>query len=162
MDGARQAFVMLVDLRDCTEIFVSLVPTGLRSGRMARLRIEAFFVILLLFVAFACGQRSATTPRSTGGATAPPAQFIVLQAERYPNLGKFSSPGFPENYPNNTNITWRIEAGNGDDVFLMFDHFDLEGPRKLDWKCTWDYVAVYDGNNNLIGRLFQITPNLIL
>ncbi|XP_078607820.1 uncharacterized protein LOC144879857 [Branchiostoma floridae x Branchiostoma japonicum] len=112
---------------------------------MDRQRIEAFFVILLLFVAFACGQRSA---RSAGGTTAPPAQFIVLQAERG-REGYLTSPGFPENYPNRTNIKWRIEAGNGDVVHLAFDHFDLERRQVLKRNCSWDFVAVYDHNNNL-------------
>eukprot|EP00058_Branchiostoma_floridae_P019490 XP_002604980.1 hypothetical protein BRAFLDRAFT_92623 [Branchiostoma floridae] len=121
-------------------------------GRMARLRIEAFFVILPLFVAFTCGQRSATSPPSAGGATAPPAQFVVLQAER-DREGYLTSLGFPENYPNRSNITWRIEAGNGDVVHLAFDQFDLERRQVLNRKCTWDYVAVYDGTNNLKDKL---------
>ncbi|XP_078689849.1 mannan-binding lectin serine protease 1-like [Branchiostoma floridae x Branchiostoma belcheri] len=118
----------------------------------SRLR-ATLFAVLLISVAFVCGQQTATPPRPTGGTTTPSEQVIVLQAERG-RKGNLSSPGFPDNYPNNTKITWRIEATLTDDeVRLEFYHFDLER-RKLSGNCSWDSVAVYNADNVLIVRRF--------
>ncbi|XP_035684202.1 uncharacterized protein LOC118421148 [Branchiostoma floridae] len=95
---------------------------------MVRRRIDAFCAVLLVSVAFVCGQQSAT--------------LIVLQAERHE--GNFTSPGFPNNYPNNTNMTWRIEADSDDVVHLKFVRFDLEGI----FFCLWDYVVVHGSIND--------------
>ncbi|XP_066291004.1 uncharacterized protein [Branchiostoma lanceolatum] len=116
---------------------------------MHRRIFDALFGVHIVFVAFVCGQEGATPPRSAGGAAPPPGQFIVLQAE-LGREGRLNSPGFPGNYPNRTNITWRIEAGD-DVVRLAFDHFDVE-KSKLRRNCSYDYVAVYDGINDLKGK----------
>ncbi|KAI8519716.1 hypothetical protein Bbelb_029730 [Branchiostoma belcheri] len=118
----------------------------------SRLR-TALFAVLLISVAFVCGQQTATPARPTGGHQTPSDKVIVLQAERG-RKGNLSSPGFPDNYPNNTKITWRIEATLTDDVVrLGFYHFDLERPN-FSGNCSWDSVAVYDADNVLIVRRF--------
>ncbi|KAI8519717.1 Carboxylesterase 5A [Branchiostoma belcheri] len=113
----------------------------LRSQKMYRRLVDALFVVLVISVAFVCGQRTATPVQPEGGATNPSGQVIVLQAERG-RVGHLSSPGFPDNYPIRRSITWRIESTSYDDVVhLAFDHFDLERPT---WRgnCSYDSVTV--------------------
>ncbi|CAH1271331.1 CHRNB3 [Branchiostoma lanceolatum] len=110
-------------------------------------RMDALFVVLLVSVTFVCGQQGATSPPRPEGTTTP----IVFRAERG-SFEAFESPGYPDEYPNSMNITWRIEARNDDDVVhLAFDHFDLERPD-VNEDCSWDFVAVYDGINDLKGK----------
>ncbi|XP_066290517.1 uncharacterized protein [Branchiostoma lanceolatum] len=122
---------------------------------MDRRRIVALFVILLASVAFVCGQQNTTSTRPTEGATesatAQSGQVILLLADR--EKRRISSPGYPDNpYPNDMSITWRVAVNHslpGDNVVhLEFDHFELEEEPD----CVWDYVAVYDGINNVKGK----------
>ncbi|XP_078689831.1 membrane frizzled-related protein-like [Branchiostoma floridae x Branchiostoma belcheri] len=120
---------------------------------------------LLVLVTFACGQQgSGPQPGSEEPPTVPavsdgvPPTEVKLQA----GSGVFNSPGFPDNYPNNTHIRWNIEATFGNCVRLTFDQFDLE-KSEINPTCIWDYVAVYnrDGTDNrdvLIGKFCGNTP----
>ncbi len=63
--------------------------------------------------------------------------------------GNFSSPGFPEFYPNGASNTWIINSGVR--VQVTFDAFSLQSCAD----CACDYVDVRDGPlfmRPLIGR----------
>uniref|UniRef100_A0A8D0ETG7 CUB domain-containing protein n=1 Tax=Strix occidentalis caurina TaxID=311401 RepID=A0A8D0ETG7_STROC len=60
--------------------------------------------------------------------------------------GKFQSPFYPRNYPNNANCVWEIEVKSNFHVTLTF----------RDVQCLSDYVEVYDGplhTSPLLGKL---------
>jgi len=56
--------------------------------------------------------------------------------------GDISSPGFPEDYPNQANCAQLLRAPVNQSVHLSFDEFQVEdgGPN-----CNWDAVEVFDG-----------------
>ncbi|XP_071605716.1 scavenger receptor cysteine-rich domain-containing protein DMBT1-like isoform X3 [Heliangelus exortis] len=54
--------------------------------------------------------------------------------------GTLQSPFYPNNYPNNANCVWEIEAESNFLVTLVFRDVQMEGGR-----CLSDYLAVYDG-----------------
>ncbi|XP_045709956.1 LOW QUALITY PROTEIN: deleted in malignant brain tumors 1 protein [Phyllostomus hastatus] len=53
--------------------------------------------------------------------------------------GRFSSPFYPGNYPNNARCVWDIEVQNNDYVTVVFRDVQLEG------NCNYDYIEVFDG-----------------
>ncbi|KAL9988076.1 hypothetical protein ACROYT_G002476 [Oculina patagonica] len=57
--------------------------------------------------------------------------------------GRFTSPNYPWNYPNNQHCTWLIEAPPGQYIYLYFGSFGLES----DYNCGYDVVEVFDGNS---------------
>ncbi|XP_066096260.1 deleted in malignant brain tumors 1 protein isoform X11 [Saccopteryx bilineata] len=64
--------------------------------------------------------------------------------------GYFSSPFYPEDYPNNARCVWDIEVRNNDRVTVVFRDVQLEG------NCNYDYIEVFDGpyhSSPLIGRI---------
>ncbi|KAI8494928.1 CUB and sushi domain-containing protein 2 [Branchiostoma belcheri] len=68
------------------------------------------------------------------------------------NFGSFTSPGYPENYPNNANCSWQISVNTGEVIAFRFSQFSLEGGSS----CPWDYLAIYDGSDStapLLARL---------
>ncbi|TKS79508.1 CUB domain-containing protein 2 [Collichthys lucidus] len=69
--------------------------------------------------------------------------------------GNFSSPHFPNIYPNNINCHWSITLAAGYRIKLFFPAMDLEDRNSLSDECDYDYVAVYDGESQtdpLLGR----------
>ncbi|KAM4552130.1 CUB domain-containing protein 2 [Odontesthes bonariensis] len=69
--------------------------------------------------------------------------------------GNFSSPHFPNIYPNNINCHWSITLAAGYRIKLFFPVMDLEGRNSLSNECDYDSVAVYDGDSQrdtLLGR----------
>ncbi|MEQ2175991.1 hypothetical protein GOODEAATRI_023474, partial [Goodea atripinnis] len=69
--------------------------------------------------------------------------------------GNFSSPHFPNIYPNNINCHWSITLEAGYRIKLFFPVVDLEGRNSLSDECDYDSVSVYDGDSQadaLIGR----------
>ena len=49
-----------------------------------------------------------------------------------------TTPGWPQNYPNNADCTWLIATPDADEeVFLRFTHFSLEDNR-----CRYDFAKV--------------------
>ncbi|XP_007935102.1 deleted in malignant brain tumors 1 protein [Orycteropus afer afer] len=64
--------------------------------------------------------------------------------------GQFSSPFYPENYPNNARCVWDIEVQNNYRVTVIFRDVQLEGG------CRYDYIEVFDGpyhSSPLIARV---------
>jgi len=75
------------------------------------------------------------------------AQVVVLD-ERYDNFGEISSPGFPHDYPPNTNMTWKIVTDPGFVIEIDITDFYLEASYDEDMggKCVYDYVTISDGD----------------
>ncbi|XP_062974319.1 CUB domain-containing protein 2 [Elgaria multicarinata webbii] len=55
--------------------------------------------------------------------------------------GSITSPDYPENYPNNAECHWVIQATSNSVVKLIFVDFQMEN----DEQCNFDYVAIFDG-----------------
>ena len=53
-----------------------------------------------------------------------------------------TSPNYPENYPNNQNITEEMSVANGSLIEITFTDFSLEDSHG----CVYDYVRIEDGN----------------
>ena len=56
----------------------------------------------------------------------------------------FETPGFPNTYPNNLNITWNIKAPPGYQIEIYFSDFNLEDSydETMGGACAYDYVQV--------------------
>ncbi|CAC5390712.1 unnamed protein product [Mytilus coruscus] len=52
--------------------------------------------------------------------------------------GTFSSPGYPQKYPNSTRCTWLIKGTAGSTISLKFTSFEIED----DVSCYFDYIEV--------------------
>ncbi|XP_019627287.1 PREDICTED: trypsin-like [Branchiostoma belcheri] len=65
--------------------------------------------------------------------------------------GQFSSPGHPNNYPINTQCSWRITVPEGKLVRISFLTFDLEDSSG----CGYDSLVVHDGDSALDYRLLS-------
>uniref|UniRef100_G1S588 Scavenger receptor cysteine-rich domain-containing protein DMBT1 n=1 Tax=Nomascus leucogenys TaxID=61853 RepID=G1S588_NOMLE len=64
--------------------------------------------------------------------------------------GRFSSPFYPGNYPNNAKCVWDIEVQENYRVTVIFRDVQLEGG------CNYDYIEVFDGpyhSSPLIARV---------
>ncbi|XP_058527082.1 deleted in malignant brain tumors 1 protein [Ochotona princeps] len=64
--------------------------------------------------------------------------------------GRFSSPFYPKNYPNNARCVWDIEVPNNYQVTVTFSDVQLESG------CRHDYIEVFDGphrSSPLIARV---------
>ncbi|XP_030061493.1 CUB domain-containing protein 2 [Microcaecilia unicolor] len=69
--------------------------------------------------------------------------------------GNFSSPQYPDVYPNNINCHWTVELPQGFRIQMVFLDLDLEDRNSLTNACDYDYVSLYDGgqeNAPLLGR----------
>ena len=74
------------------------------------------------------------------------------------DVGYIKSPGFPLPYPENLDCLYFITASDGFVIQLDFISFDIEKSSK----CTWDYVALFDGpepdNSTFIGQYCGKSP----
>ncbi|TRY83790.1 hypothetical protein DNTS_035361, partial [Danionella cerebrum] len=66
--------------------------------------------------------------------------------------GTFTSPRYPNNYPNNADCTWIIQSPENTNVLLAFNNLELES-------CC-DFIRVYDGNSTLYPFLGTVLTNL--
>lgn len=55
--------------------------------------------------------------------------------------GLITSPDYPENYPNNAECLWVIQATSDSVIKLVFVDFQMENSEQ----CNFDYVAIFDG-----------------
>ncbi|KAK2496673.1 hypothetical protein MC885_006291 [Smutsia gigantea] len=73
--------------------------------------------------------------------------------------GTFSSPSYPEYYPNNAKCVWEIEVNSGYRVNLGFSDVQLE----INNYCSLDYVEIFDGSlnsYNLLGKICNTTTQI--
>ncbi|XP_058499869.1 mannan-binding lectin serine protease 2 [Solea solea] len=71
---------------------------------------------------------------------------VSLSVEMRGLYGSFTSPDFPQPYPDNQQRVWNISVPDGHRVKVYFTHFSLE-PSNL---CEHDYIQVLaDGNETL-------------
>ncbi|XP_062437571.1 CUB domain-containing protein 2 [Rhea pennata] len=69
--------------------------------------------------------------------------------------GNFSSPQYPNFYPNNLKCQWTIQLPPGYRIKVFFLDLDLEGRSSLTDGCDYDHLAAFDGgaeNASLLGR----------
>lgn len=69
--------------------------------------------------------------------------------------GNFTSPSYPNIYPNNMKCHWRVHLPPGYRIKLYFPLMELEDQNSLTNSCDFDSVAVYDGDSEadvLLGR----------
>ncbi|KAI5608891.1 CUB domain-containing protein 2, partial [Silurus asotus] len=69
--------------------------------------------------------------------------------------GNFTSPSYPNFYPNNMNCHWLVALPPGYRIKLFFPLMALEDQNSLSDSCDFDSVAVYDGSSEtdvLLGR----------
>lgn len=60
--------------------------------------------------------------------------------------GQFTTPNYPNEYPNDINCKWNITVPNGYLIQLNFTQFEIESTNY----CTFDYVKV-KGKNKMLG-----------
>lgn len=69
--------------------------------------------------------------------------------------GNFSSPQYPNFYPNNLKCQWSIHLPPGYRVKVFFLDMELEGRSSLTGGCDYDHLSAFDGgteNGSLLGR----------
>ncbi|XP_025942654.1 CUB domain-containing protein 2 isoform X2 [Apteryx rowi] len=69
--------------------------------------------------------------------------------------GNFSSPQYPNFYPNNLKCQWTIQLPPGYRIKVFFLDLDLEGRSSLTDGCDYDHLAAFDGgaeNASLLGK----------
>ncbi|XP_015210799.1 CUB domain-containing protein 2 [Lepisosteus oculatus] len=69
--------------------------------------------------------------------------------------GNFSSPQYPDIYPNNINCHWTVSLAAGYRVKLYAADMELEDRNSLTDACDYDSLAVHDGSSQrdpLLGR----------
>ncbi|XP_073096327.1 scavenger receptor cysteine-rich domain-containing protein DMBT1 isoform X17 [Manis javanica] len=73
--------------------------------------------------------------------------------------GTFSSPSYPEYYPNNAKCVWEIVVNSSYRVNLGFSNVQLE----INNNCSLDYVEIFDGSlnsYNLLGKICNATTQI--
>uniref|UniRef100_A0A8D2Q321 CUB domain containing protein 2 n=1 Tax=Varanus komodoensis TaxID=61221 RepID=A0A8D2Q321_VARKO len=67
--------------------------------------------------------------------------------------GSITSPDYPENYPNNAECHWVIQATSNSVIKLIFVDFQMENDEQ--YGCDYDHLAVFDGGTekaSLLGK----------
>ena len=67
-------------------------------------------------------------------------------------IGNFTSPGFPNEYPNDTCCSYQITGQEWKSIKIEFLYFNLE----FEPNCNYDSVKIYEGNsaNGVLARKF--------
>ncbi|KAF7648099.1 hypothetical protein LDENG_00162070 [Lucifuga dentata] len=71
--------------------------------------------------------------------------------------GGFSSPNYPLPYHPNAECYWNIRTSQGSVLLLSFSNFHLESSST----CSYDYLAVHDGNSSSSPQLAKLCGNQI-
>uniref|UniRef100_A0A8D0GFF0 Cubilin n=1 Tax=Sphenodon punctatus TaxID=8508 RepID=A0A8D0GFF0_SPHPU len=71
--------------------------------------------------------------------------------------GIFTSPNYPMPYYHNSECYWLLKSSRGSPYELQFDQFHLEFHER----CSYDYLAVYDGNSTNAKMLGEFCGNQI-
>ncbi|XP_025105696.1 tolloid-like protein 2 [Pomacea canaliculata] len=66
--------------------------------------------------------------------------------------GRIYSPGYPYNYPHNSNCQWRISADQGNVIHLVVREVSIENCST----CTCDKVVMYDGPSSSARLLYGL------
>ncbi|BHF63132.1 Bone morphoproteintic protein 1 [Sparganum proliferum] len=66
--------------------------------------------------------------------------------------GRFTSPGYPSNYPPSKICTWWIEVPAGFAIVLTFESIELEDQTD----CPYDYLEIFDGSSDSSSALRRI------
>uniref|UniRef100_A0A8C5U889 CUB domain containing protein 2 n=1 Tax=Malurus cyaneus samueli TaxID=2593467 RepID=A0A8C5U889_9PASS len=69
--------------------------------------------------------------------------------------GNFSSPQYPNFYPNNLKCQWSIHLPSGYRIKVFFLDMELEGRSSLTGGCDYDHLSAFDGgteDGSLLGR----------
>ncbi|XP_076146859.1 cubilin [Alosa pseudoharengus] len=66
--------------------------------------------------------------------------------------GNFTSPGYPDKYPENRECLWYIQTASGTSITLTIYEFDVEYHPD----CTYDLLEVYGGPDQSAPRLAQL------
>ncbi|XP_019619702.1 PREDICTED: membrane frizzled-related protein-like [Branchiostoma belcheri] len=62
------------------------------------------------------------------------------------NIGSFTSPGYPNSYPNNALCSWQISVNTSEVIAIRFDVFDLN-------HCYGNSLTIYDGSSTVARRV---------
>ncbi|XP_065114614.1 cubilin [Paramisgurnus dabryanus] len=73
------------------------------------------------------------------------------------SVGGFTSPNYPLPYHPNAECYWHIKTSAGSTLVLSFADFHLEST----YDCTFDYLAVYNGNSTNAPQLAKLCGNQI-
>nr|XP_020136338.1 deleted in malignant brain tumors 1 protein [Microcebus murinus] len=96
-----------------------------------------------------CSGNPVTSTAATATVTRPNTNYSCGGFLSQPS-GRFSSPFYPGNYPNNARCLWDIEVRYNYRVTVVFSNVQLEGG------CNYDYIEVFDGPHDsspLIARV---------
>ncbi|XP_078692083.1 enteropeptidase-like [Branchiostoma floridae x Branchiostoma belcheri] len=68
------------------------------------------------------------------------------------NFGRFTSPGYPGDYPNNVYCSWQISVSTDYVVAIRFSAFSLQNETY----CGYDHLIVYDGSSPFAPHLARL------
>ena len=70
--------------------------------------------------------------------------------------GVITSPGFPQNYANNLDLTWLIQVPPGQLIEIVFVSFETENSV-----FNYDSLSLYDGDSNTAPKIGEYSGSSI-